>query len=121
MLETEKHLSRAELDAQLDNATMDSFPARDPTIGEASAAEPDRPLHRCPAAVDTELVNVLARNIETVPDARPATPGQPTDLQRGTDDTRTQPAPSPIERKCQSGDAEQRALSAAVSDLDSRD
>jgi hypothetical protein len=122
MLETEKHLSRAELDAQLDNALEDGFPARDPvTIGEVSAAEPDRPLHRSPAVLDAERVNVLARNVKTAHEARPATPGQEAHLQRGTEITRTQSAPSPIGRKCQSGDAEQRALADAVSDLDSRD
>lgn len=120
--------SKPDLDDQ-SNALKESFPASDSvTIGEASAAEPDRPLHRRPAMLDTELVNEIARNVEVAHEVPLATPDEQADLQRRrlsaaavVDDSRQQPAPSPIDHKRKSGNAEQRALSDAVSDLDSRD
>lgn len=124
MQESTARLSKADLDGQLDDALKDSFPASDPvTIGEASAAEPDRPLHRRPAALDTELVNELARHVEAAHETRPATPDHKADLGKPSaiEGQRPQPAPSRIGRKRKSGNAEQRALSNAVSDLDSRD
>jgi hypothetical protein len=57
-------LSNAELEKQLDNALQQTFPASDPTsIGEPTANEPDRPIHRRPALLDKELVDELARNV----------------------------------------------------------
>lgn len=126
MQENTIRLSKADLDGQLNDALKDSFPASDPvTIGAASAGEPDRPLHRRPAKLDTDLVNELARNVEAAHAMELEAVNQKVDLQRETpridEDPRRQPAPSPIERKPKSGNAEQRALSDAVSDLDSRD
>ena len=46
---TQGHLSKAELDKELDDALKDTFPASDPVaIGEAHATEPDRPINRKP-------------------------------------------------------------------------
>lgn len=118
-------LSKADLDDQLNEALKDSFPASDPvTIGEASSSVPDRPLHRRPAVLDTELVNELAHNVE-VTHARPAMRNRIADVRRGApsavDDSQQQSAPSAIGEKRRSSDPEQRALSNAVSNLDSRD
>lgn len=115
--------TKADLDEQLNDALKDSFPASDPvTIGEASAAEPDRPLHRRPAALDTDLVNELARNVEATHAAQAAMEPGRADLQGPStaEDSNEQGAPSPIGRKREHGTAEQRALSRAVSNLDSR-
>lgn len=122
-------LSKADLDGQLDAALKDSFPASDPVaIGEPSSTEADRPLNRRPAQLDTELVNELARNVGAAHEVALAASDEKADLQRRrlsaaavADDSRQQPAPSPIDHKRKSGNAEQRALSDAVSDLDSRD
>lgn len=54
----------AELEEQLDQALEDTFPASDPiAIGDVTTAEPDRPLHRKPAALDRDLVDRLAREV----------------------------------------------------------
>jgi len=59
------HLSKAELDKQLDDALKDTFPASDPvTIGEAHATEPDRPIDRKPALLDKELAHELAEHLK---------------------------------------------------------
>jgi hypothetical protein len=58
-------LPKAELDKQLDAALEQTFPASDATtIGQPTAQQPDRPLDRRPARLDTELVTRLARNVE---------------------------------------------------------
>ena len=65
MSEAPPKLPKQELDRELDNALQATFPASDPvSVGEVSGTEPDRPLHRRPAALDTELVNELARRVE---------------------------------------------------------
>jgi hypothetical protein len=57
------HLSKAELDRQLNDALKQTFPASDPlTIGEPTATHPDRPIDRKPALLDKELVHELADN-----------------------------------------------------------
>lgn len=129
MSEDTVRLSKADLDGQLDEALKDSFPASDPAaIGEPSSTGPDRPLNRRPAALDTALVNELARNVEAAHEVSLATSDEKANLhgsqRRATavaEHTRQQPAPSPVVRNRNSGNAEQRALSNAVSDLDSRD
>ena len=59
------HLSKAELDKQLNEALKETFPASDPVaIGEAHASEPDRPIGRKPALLDKELVRELADHLK---------------------------------------------------------
>lgn len=129
MSEDTVRLSQADLDGQLDEALKDSFPASDPvTLGQPSSTGPDRPLNRRPAALDTELVNELARNVEAAHEVSLAASDEKADLQgsqrRATavaEHTRQQAAPCPAVRNRNAGNVEQRALSNAVSDLDSRD
>lgn len=129
MQESSIRLSKADLDGQLDDALQDSFPASDPvTIGEASATGPDRPPYRRPAMLDTELVDELARNVEAAREVPPEAPDEQADLLRRrrtaaavAEGSCQQTAPSPVGDRRKSGNAEQRALSDAVSDLDSRD
>jgi len=62
---TPDHLTKAELDEQLDDALKDTFPASDPVaIGEAHASEPDRPIGRKPALLDKDLVRELADHLK---------------------------------------------------------
>ena len=62
---TEPQLSKVELDRQLNDALKDTFPASDPvSIGEAHATEPDRPIGRKPALLDTELARELAAHLK---------------------------------------------------------
>lgn len=129
MSEDTVRLSKADLDGQLDEALKDSFPASDPVaIGEPSSTGPDRPLNRRPATLDTELVNELARNVGAAHEVSLATSDEKADPQvsqlRATafaEHARQHPASSPAVRNRNSGNVEQRALSNAVSDLDSRD
>jgi hypothetical protein len=59
------HLSNGELEEQLNEALKETFPASDPvSIGEPSGTEADRPIHRQPAKLDTELVNQMAKNVK---------------------------------------------------------
>ena len=59
------HLSKAELDRELNDALKGTFPASDPvTIGDATSTEPDRPIGRKPALLDKELVNELAEHLK---------------------------------------------------------
>jgi hypothetical protein len=59
------HLSKTELDKQLNEALKEAFPASDPVaIGEAHASEPDRPIGRKPALLDKELVRELADHLK---------------------------------------------------------
>jgi hypothetical protein len=55
------HLSKAELDRELNDALKGTFPASDPvSIGDAMSTEPDRPIGPKPALLDKELVHELA-------------------------------------------------------------
>jgi hypothetical protein len=59
------HLSKAELDRELNDALKGTFPASDPvTIGDATSTEPDRPIGRKPALLDKELVHELAEHLK---------------------------------------------------------
>ncbi len=56
--------AQAELERQLDEALVQTFPASDPvTIGEPTALVPDRPADRQAPLIDTELVNELAAHV----------------------------------------------------------
>jgi hypothetical protein len=60
----DKKPSRKQLDAELDEALKETFPASDPiAVGDVSGEEADRPVHRKPAKLDTALVEELARNV----------------------------------------------------------
>lgn len=63
-MQINKKPSRTELDAELDEALQETFPASDPiAVGEVTGTEPDRPLDRRPAKLDKDLVEELARNV----------------------------------------------------------
>ncbi|MFA6140163.1 MAG: hypothetical protein WC684_05520 [Hyphomicrobium sp.] len=63
-MEATKKPSPAEIEEELDEALKATFPASDPVaVGEISGTEPDRPLHRRPAKLDTSLAKELARNL----------------------------------------------------------
>ena len=54
-----------ELREELKGALEATFPASDPVaVDSNSSAQPDRPVHRKPAALDVELVEELARNVD---------------------------------------------------------
>ena len=56
-----KVLAKGELDAQLNKALEQSFPASDPvTIGTPTSTEPDRPAERRAPLLDKGLVKELA-------------------------------------------------------------
>jgi hypothetical protein len=56
----------AELDKDLESALQSTFPASDPiTVGDATSHTPDRPAHRRPAEIDKDLVDRLAREVES--------------------------------------------------------
>lgn len=55
---------KAKLDAELDEALRETFPASDAAaIGQVSK-EPDRPVHRRPPVIDHENVRRLARKVK---------------------------------------------------------
>lgn len=55
---------KAKLDAELDEALRETFPASDAAaIGHVSK-EPDRPVHRRPPIIDLESVRRLARKVK---------------------------------------------------------
>jgi hypothetical protein len=57
--------SKVDLEKELDEALKGTFPASDPMhVGEATAAEPDRPVGRRPAKIDKALVDKLAREVD---------------------------------------------------------
>jgi len=59
------HLSKAELDRELNDALQGTFPASDPVaIGDATSTEPDRPIGRKPALLDKELAHELADHLK---------------------------------------------------------
>ena len=59
-----EHLSKEELEQELDIALRQTFPASDPiAVGDPTAIEPERPIDRKPALLDKELVRELAKNV----------------------------------------------------------
>lgn len=63
-MEGNKKPTRKELDAELDEALQETFPASDPiAVGDVTSTKPDRPVGRRPAKLDKELVEELARNV----------------------------------------------------------
>jgi len=55
---------KADLEKQLDEALKGTFPASDPvSVGDVTAAKPDRPATRRPAAIDKTLVKRLADEV----------------------------------------------------------
>lgn len=59
-----EHLSKEELEQELDTALRQTFPASDPiAVGDPTAIEPERPIDRKPALLDKELVRELAKNV----------------------------------------------------------
>ena len=60
-----EHLSKGELDQELDDALKGTFPASDPVaIGDATSTEPDRPIDRKPALLDKDLAHELAEHLK---------------------------------------------------------
>lgn len=60
-----KKLSKSELEAQLDDALQETFPASDPvTVGDVSGETPERPENRQAPHIDKALVERLAREVE---------------------------------------------------------
>ena len=53
-----------EVDAGLDKALKETFPASDATSTNEVDRKPVRPLHRKPAKIDKGLVDELAREVE---------------------------------------------------------
>ena len=64
MTATNKKLSNAELDRQLESALENTFPASDAvTIGDVTALTPDRPADRQAPKIDRALVDRLAKEV----------------------------------------------------------
>lgn len=66
---TEKKKTKREVDAELDEAIKESFPASDPPAIDEEDKVPVRPVHRKPAAIDKALVDKLARKAKQGGDA----------------------------------------------------
>lgn len=63
-MDAKNRLTKNEQDAELNEALQETFPASDAiATGDATATEPDRPIHRRPAKIDKALVEQLAKNV----------------------------------------------------------
>ncbi len=59
-----KSATKAEVDAKLDEALKETFPASDPSSTNVADAKPVRPVHRLPPLIDPGLVEELARRVK---------------------------------------------------------